>query len=325
MKAAVLTRLDTFPVYREFPAPVAASGKEVVMKMSAVALKNLDKLKTQSGYYAPYPSTPVVVGTDGVGYLPDGTMAYALGITGTLAEEALVPSDRFTRLPKGIDPALAAALPNAILGSAVPLKARARIEQGDTVLVAGATGITGKVAVQVAKHYGASTVIAVGRNEQVLQQLSTLGSVLPLSLNQSEEEFIEKLREIDRQSPIRIVLDYIWGRPAELILQALQETGPGSRARQVKFVTVGDMAGKTITLPSGSLRSTDISLLGSGFGSLFPQVLQQFNTQILPEMFELAADGKLVMATENRSLHQIETAWEEASSGNRVVILIENG
>ncbi len=325
MKAAVLEQLDTRPVYSDFPVPVASGdGKtEVVMKVKAVALKNLDKLKTQSTYYAPYSTFPTVVGTDGVGTLPDGTMVYALGITGTLAESALISATRFTPLPDGIDPAVAAALPNAILGSAVPLKIRAGIERGDVVLVNGATGITGKVAVQVAKHYGAAKVIAVGRNESVLQQLGEQESVVPLSLNQKEEDVVEQLREIDRQTPIRIVLDYIWGRPAELVLRSLQETGPGTRSSQVRFVTVGDMAGKTISLPSGSLRSTDIALLGSGFGSLFPEVLKEFSSRILPEMFELAAKGKLTMETENRMLHEIDAAWKEESSGKRVVILIQ--
>lgn len=323
MKAAVLEQIDTRPVYRDISNPVPANDAEVIMKVKAVALKNLDKLKTQSTYYAPYNTFPTVVGTDGVGTLSDGTMVYALGITGTLAQEALIPAGRYTRLPNGIDPAMAAALPNAILGSAVPLKARAGIEKGDVVLVNGATGITGKVAVQVAKHYGASQVIAVGRNDAVLQELGTLESVVTLSLNQSEQEFEEQLREIDRHTPIRIVLDYIWGKPAELILRSLQETGPGNRSQQVQFVTVGDMAGKTITLPSGTLRSTDIALLGSGFGSLFPEVLKQFSTQILPEMFDLAANGKLMMETENRMLHEIGTAWTEEASGKRMVIMIE--
>ena len=184
---------------------------------------------------------------------------------------------------------MAAALPNAILGSAVPLKARAKIERGDVVLINGATGITGKVAVQVAKHYGASKVIALGRNESVLQQLGEMESVVPLSLLQEEDDIVKQLQEIDRETPIRIVIDYLWGKPAELVLRSLQETGPGNRSHQVRFVTVGDMAGKAMALSSGSLRSTDIVLLGSGFGSLFPDVLKEFSTVILPEMFELAA------------------------------------
>lgn len=319
MQAAILDQLDSQPVFGDYPEPTAKEN-QVIMEVKAVALKNLDKLKTRSAYYAPYRELPTVVGTDGVGTLPDGREVYALGITGTLAQKAVIPADRYTVLPKGIDRALAAALPNAVLGSAIPLTTRAGMKRGDVVLINGATGITGKVAVQVAKHYGASRVIAVGRNEKALRSLESSGSVVPISLRQEATDIVKQIKEIDRETPVDIVIDYLWEKPAELIIQAIQERGP--RARQLKFVTVGDMAGKSISLSSGSLRSSDIALSGSGFGSLYPEVLSQFNHQILPEMFQLAINGQLTLETENFRLEEIEDAWKAKPNAKRVVVLV---
>ncbi|MFA5651180.1 MAG: zinc-binding alcohol dehydrogenase family protein [Proteiniphilum sp.] len=319
MLAALLDQLDSLPVFGDCPEPIPKEN-QIIMEVKAVALKNLDKLKTRSAYYAPYRVVPTAVGTDGVGTLPDGREVYALGITGTLAQKAVIPADRYTVLPKGLDHALAAALPNAVLGSAIPLVARAGMKRGDVILINGATGITGKVAVQVAKHYGASRVIAVGRNEGALRCLESSGTVVPISLRREATDIVKQIKEIDRKTPVDIVIDYLWGKPAELLIQAIQESGP--RARQLKFVTVGDMAGKSIPLSSGGLRSSDIVLSGSGFGSLYPEVLSLFSNQILPEMFQLAINGQLTLETENFRLEEIEAAWQAKPNGKRVVVLI---
>src|SRR5690554_265938 len=151
MKAAILESLGNEPVYGDYEEPNSQNYEQVIIKVKAAALKNLDKIKTYSEYYAPYKTLPVVVGTDCVGTLSDGSLIYAHGLTGTMAEKALIHANRYTLLPDNIDPVVAAALPNAILGSVFPLKIRANMKAGQTVLINGATGITGKVAVQVAK------------------------------------------------------------------------------------------------------------------------------------------------------------------------------
>ena len=319
MKAAVLSRLGSEPEFKDFTDPVPQNDQQIVMRVKAAALKNLDKLKTYKDYYAPYQTLPVVVGTDGVGVLDNGQMVYAHGITGTMAQKALVSADRYTVLPDNIDPAVAAALPNAVLGSSVPLKVRANMKPGQVVVINGATGITGKVAVQIAKHYGASRIIGIGRNENVLESLKSLGADDCISLNQSDEDFINKLKNIDKESPIDIVIDYLWGNPADMIINAFKNRVGGN----VTFVNVGDMASSSINLTSGSLRSTDITLTGSGFGSLNQEVLKRLTTEFLPEMFSLAAQGKLIINTENRRLEDISLSWNSSSSGKRIVIEVD--
>lgn len=319
MKAAILKRLGTEPIYGDFKEPFSQDDEQVVIKVKAAALKNLDKLKTYKEYYSPYNILPVVVGTDCVGTLPNGSLVYAHGLTGTMAEKALIHAKRYTLLPDNIDPVVAAALPNAILGSVVPLKMRAKMKPGQNILINGATGITGKVAVQVAKHFGATKIIATGRNEDTLQSLKSMGVEYTISLNQNEVSIIDSLKEIDDAAPIDIVLDYLWGKPAELIIHSFQNKS----SRNISFVTVGDMAGNNINLASGSLRSVDLTLIGSGFGSLTPEVLKKLSTEFLPEMFALAADKKLLIETEEYNLKDISTAWNYIAKEKRVVISID--
>ncbi len=202
------------------------------------------------------------------------------------------------------------------------LKSRAKMKKGNVVLINGATGVTGKIAVQVAKHYGAEKVIVTGRNQEILEELKSLGADVAISLQQNDEEFISNIKNIHQESPIDIVLDYIWGHPIEIIFKALKGGGISSFTHPVKIVTVGDMAGKTITLDSATLRSSDIEILGSGLGSLSKQDIEDFDRNILPEMFQLVANGELTMDVVTFPLEDIEKAWHHNDSGKRTVVLV---
>lgn len=321
MKAAVLHALGQTPGYEDFPDPAPSQPDQLILNVRAASVKNLDKLRAGGTHYASYTKLPVVVGVDGVGVLEDGTRVYAQGLTGMIAEKALIQKGRYVVLPDGLDDSTAAALPNAGLGAAMALLSRARLQKGETVLVNGATGVTGRLAVQLARHYGASNVIATGRNLRSLAQLLTLGADKVLSLQQEEAEIVKQLKEIHRQNPIDIVIDYLWGQPAELILQSLK--GTGAFTPRLRFVTVGSMAGENISLPSGTLRSSAIEILGSGIGSLSQQDMNLFYSKVLPEMLQLAAAGQLEISTLTLPLQEIGTAWhKDAGPGKRLVIKI---
>jgi NADPH:quinone reductase-like Zn-dependent oxidoreductase len=321
MKAAVLKQLGQPPVYTEYDDP-KANGGEVVIQVKAAAVKNIDKLRASGTHYASYKEVPVVVGIDGVGILEDGTKVYAQGLTGMLAEKAVVAKNRITILPNDIDLAVAAALPNAVMGATMALH-RAGMKKGDVVLVNGATGVTGQLAVQVAAHYGASKIIITGRNTDVLTKLKGMGADIAISLKQDDDAIIAQLKEVHKTTPIDIVIDFLWGNPVALILKSLKGGGVHTFTHKVKIVTVGDMAGKDINLDSGTLRSSDITILGSGLGSLSMTDIQQFITTVLPEMFQLAAAGKLKLDTHTEQLKDIEQVWDkELESGKRLVIEI---
>ena len=191
MKAAVIYQRGEMPQYTDFPEPTVQNEDELLITMKAAAIKHLDKSKASGKHYSAGSdkTNASVIGGDGVGVLADGTRVFALG-EGMIAEKAIIEKSRMVKLPGGLDEVTAAALPNAVAGSAMALRFRAAMQKGETVLINGATGFTGKIAVQIAKHYGAKTIIVTGRNEETLQSLLALGADEIISLQQDDETFV---------------------------------------------------------------------------------------------------------------------------------------
>ena len=323
MKAAVLKQTGTAPVYDDFPDPVANGDHQLVISMKAASVKNLDKARAAGTHYASYTKLPVVTGIDGVGILADGTPVYAQGISGTIAEKAIIDKEQYIVLPGGLDLVIAAALPNALLGSAMAFRYRARLQAGQTVLINGATGVTGMMAVQLAKLMGAKRVIATGRNTRQLEKAAALGADETVSLTQADTIITEQIKQLQAQTHIDIVLDYLWGKPMALILDAFRGSTVHHTAGKVKVVTAGAMAGDALPVSSAALRSADIELMGSGFGSLSPADFEAFNKNMLPEMFERAAAGQLKIDIDTEPLKNIEAAWNKPlDAGKRLVIEI---
>lgn len=266
MKAAVIYKKGEVPQYTDFPDPIIENENQVLISVKASAVKNLDKnIASGKHYSSDDKESTKVVGGDGVGLLEDGTRVYALGITGMIAESAIIDKNRLVKVPENLDDCTASALPNAVAGSAMALRFRANIQKGETVLINGATGVTGKIAVQLAKYYGAAKVVVTGRNEETLNSLLELGADEILSLKQSDEDFLTQLKAIHANTPIDIIIDYLWGHSAELILKSLK--GVGSFTHRTRFVSVGSLTSDTIQLSSQVLRSVDLQLSGSGLGS----------------------------------------------------------
>ena len=322
MKAAIVYERGGMPQYADFPEPVVQHDNELLIAVKAAAIKHVDKSRASGYHYssADDPGHAKVIGGDGVGLLEDGTRVFAFGVSGMMAEKAIIEKNRMVKLPDGIDDITAAALPNAVAGSAMALRFRAGIKQGETVLINGATGFTGKIAVQIAKHYGAKKIIATGRNEETLKALLHSGADEIISVTQEDEQFISQLKEIHNTTPIDIIIDYLWGHTAELILASLK--GKGSFTHKTRFVSVGAVTGDKIQLSAENLRSVDLQLSGSGLGSWAKDEIEKLFSEILPEMFELAADNKLKVETVSVSLKEIESLWDmEVADGKRLVVL----
>ncbi|WP_433778070.1 quinone oxidoreductase family protein [Flavobacterium anhuiense] len=323
MKAAGVYKKGELPKYAEFPEPIASNENEVLVSVKAVAITNLDKGIASGDHYSSEKENQngFIVGSDGIGVLENGTRVYARGISGTIAEKALVEKNRMVALPDGIDNATAAAMPNAVAGSAMAIRFRAGIKPGETVLINGATGFTGQMAAQIAKHYGAKNIIVTGRNEKSLESLLELGANEIISLKQDDESFISQLKEIHKNTPIDIVIDYLWGHSAELILSVLK--GNGNFTYKTRYVSVGSMSGDTIQLSAQILRSVDLQLSGSGLGSWSKEEVKLLFSEILPEMFLLASKNILKVNIETVNLSDIEKMWNaEVPDGKRLVVLI---
>jgi len=323
MKAVVAYANGTIAEDLNFPEPVAQHKDEMLVTVKAVAVKHVDKSRAAGQHYS---SDGVqidghIVGSDGVCLLPNGKRVYALGETGMMAEKAIIDRDRMVPIPDGVDDALAAALPNAVIGAAMALKFKADIQKGDIVLINGATGFTGRVAVQIAKYLGAKKVIVTGRNQDSLNELFPLGADEIISVAQDDESFKKQLLAIHALTPIDIIIDYVWGRSAELILASIK--GKGHFSNKIRFVSVGSMGGDTIQLSSAVLRSIDLQLTGSGLGAWTKSQVGQFFSDIMPEAFKLAAKGKLQAGTITVPMSDLAGIWDiVVPNGQRLVVTI---
>lgn len=323
MKAAVVFEKGGIPQYADFPDPIVNNDNEALIFVKAASIKHLDRARASGKHYSTENTEhqPTIVGSDGVGLLEDGSKVYFFSKKGTVSEKAVADKKMIVPIPEELDFAIAAALPNAVMGSAMGLKFKTNLKSGETVLINGATGITGKVAVQIAKLYGAKKVIATGRNEEALQSLLELGADEVVSLQLNDEDFKQKIKDIHSENPIDIVLDYIWGHSVENILSALK--GDGTFSHKTCLVSVGGMSGDTIQLSSQILRGTDIQISGSGLGSWTQEEMKLLLSEVIPEMFRAAVSGKLKIDTETVHLKDIEMIWEdEISTRKRLIVLI---
>jgi len=210
---------------------------------------------------------------------------------------------------------IAAALPNPGVSAWLSLKYRAKLVAGETVLILGATGVTGKLAVQIAKLLGAGRVIAAGRNERVLSALHNLGADATIRLDNQQEGLTEAFAKEAGGTGFQVIIDYVWGRPTEALLAAITRTEFVAVETETRLVQVGESAGPTISLPAAVLRSTALTILGTA-GVPPPNILVEAFQQIMAQ----AASGKLCIETEPVPLAEIEDAWERAQR-SRVVIM----
>lgn len=323
MKAAVVFEKGSIPQYADFQDPETPKENETQVSVKAASIKNLDRAIAGGSHYSVSGEVhqPRIIGTDGAGYLENGQKVYFFSKKGTTAEKVNAEKGFVIPVPEELDFATAAALPNAVMGSAMGLKFKAGMKPGDTVLINGATGVTGKIAVQVARLYGAKNIIATGRNEASLQSLLTLGADEVVSLKQPDEDFVAKIKEIHNETPIDIILDYLWGHSIEMLLYALK--GNGTFSHKTRLVSVGGMSGDTIQLSSQILRGTDIQISGSGLGSWTKDETRMLFTEIIPEMFQAAVEGKIKIDTETAEIKDVESVWNtEIPAGKRLVLTI---
>jgi NADPH2:quinone reductase len=319
MYAAVLRTLGTAPRYEEFPEPVINdSNAEVIVHVHAASLKPVDKQLAIGSHYASRGELPRVCGVDGVGHLGDGQRVFFGGPRppyGAMAERTVVPRVLTFPVPENVNDETAAALPNPGVSAWLSLAYRAKLERGENVLILGATGVTGKLAVQIAKLLGAARVVAAGRNPQSLETLHHLGADATVSLSLPETELREAFLREAGQSGFQVVIDYVWGRPAEAFLAATTRNEFAVMKSEIRFVQVGESAAPTISLPAAVLRSTALTILGTA--GIPPRDILR---EALQQVMAYAAKGELHIDTEGVPLADIESAWQRDQPGRRLVV-----
>lgn len=318
MRAAVVTSFDHPPQIGDFDAPEPEAG-EVIIHVRAAALSNLVKAQASGKHYSSGKSFPFVPGSDGVGTTQEGQRVYFFSPRapfGAMAEQSVVSRSRTIPLPGGIDDVTAAALGNPGLASWGSLIGRARFQPGESVLIHGATGAAGQQAVQVAKYLGAKRILATGRDESTLEKLKQLGADEVISLSQPEEAQLAAFRHALRETGVDVVLDFLWGRSAELLLQSAGGHGGPEGEPRVRYVQIGSISGATVPLSAEWLRSSGVELLGSGIGSLSSAAI----VEALTTMYRAYSQGKFVIDAEPVPLSEVQTAWTRKDNG-RIVFL----
>lgn len=320
MKAAVLHSFGGIPRYENFSDPTPEKD-EVLIHVKAVALENVDKMMVKGEHFASkqfLSVLPAIVGFDGIGELSDGKLVGFSGTIapyGAMAEKAVVPKNSIVPIPDGVDAVTAAALPASALTSLFPLKWGVNMEPGDTVLINGATGVSGKLAVKIAAFLGAGRIIGTGRNEESLTRIKELGADMVIDLKQSEEKVIKTFEE-EIGKGIDIVLDFLWGRPTEMLIKAITPKEIGLKGRRTRLVQIGEAAGSELTLTADALRTSGLEIIGGAAGMTLESITEGTNL-----VWKWIKENKIDMDIETVPLHEIESIWKRTDfQGNRIVI-----
>lgn len=315
MKAAVVESFDSPPRYGEFETPVA-SASETLVTVRAAALTQLARIFASGKHFAA-PKPPFVPGTDGVGVVAGKRMYFSFPRppVGSMAEVVAVERRYTVPVPDDVDDVTAAAAANPGMAAWCGLTRRARFVRGESVLVNGAAGISGRIAIQVAKHLGARRVVATARNPAVEPELRALGADALIVLAQSQAELTQAFRRELREHGVDVVLDYLYGNTAEAFLHACVGPARGEAEPRVRFVQIGTLAGPNISLPALFLRSSGLELLGSGLGALSHEEL----VKSIGEFLAAFGAGGFRIATETASLCDVEAAWGRRTAARLVL------
>jgi NADPH:quinone reductase-like Zn-dependent oxidoreductase len=323
VKAAVVTAPGATPIYADYPTPTPQPGEELI-QVRASALSNLTRGRASGSHYSSANLYPAIAGTDGAGLTQDGRRVYFAmpeAPFGAMAELCPIQSRRTVPIPDSLDDITAAAIANPGMAAWAGLVERAHLVAGETVLINGATGTAGRIAVQLAKYLGAAKVIATARNAAELEALKQIGAdiTIPFQLDPANPagaaEFEEALRQTFA-SGIQVVLDYLYGQSARTILLALAKTIDDA---PVRFVHVGASSGEqSIDLPGAVLRSAAIELMGSGIGSVSRAAL----AQSIASVFASVQPAGLTVDTAVVPLTQVEETWRTSTGKPRIVFSI---
>jgi NADPH:quinone reductase-like Zn-dependent oxidoreductase len=315
MKAAVVSSFASPPRFADIEAPAAQSSGELLVDVLAAALHPRVRSQADGSHYTSTGELPFVPGIDGVARDASGTARYfVLPDTrwGSMAQRTVIDTRRSVALPDGCDPIAVAAIANPAMSSWIALTRRIDFAPGSSVLVLGATGSAGSVAVRVAKHLGASRVVGVGRNRERLASLESSGADATVAL---DEQPGDARRIAAAAADVDVVLDYTWGAPTAAAMAAIV-TARSDRGRPLAWVEIGSMAGTDAAIPSAALRAARLQIVGSGQGSVgAAEILAE-----LPALIDEIAKGTFAIDARAVPLADVESAWASRPS-ERVVFV----
>lgn len=318
MHAAVVRSWGDPPAYETCDPPTPAGSAEMLIDVLAAGLHPRTRSGADGSHYTSTGELPMTPGFDGVGRDRDGHLRYFIladGPRGSMAEQVVIDPRRSTRLPDGTDVVAVAAAMNPAMSSWIALRSRITLVPGHRILVLGATGNAGRMAVQVARRLGAGHVIAAGRDPERLAALTALGADTTVSLAGDPDLAGPALGQAAAE--VDVVLDYLWGPATERNLEAVI-THRADRSRPLTWIEIGSMSGPEITLPSAWLRAARLQIVGSGQGSVSTgDIVSQ-----LPALAAEISTGAYVIDAVATPLSRVKTAWNETPApGQRIVFV----
>ncbi|WP_223691351.1 quinone oxidoreductase family protein [Leifsonia poae] len=320
MYAAVVTSFDSAPRYQEFPTPEAGAG-ELLVDVIAAGLHPRVRSQADGSHYTSTDELPLVPGIDGVGRGADGLLRYFIlpdTTLGAMAEQTLIDPRRSIVLPEGSDPVAVAAAMNPAMSSWVALRRRISFQAGQSVLVLGATGNAGRMALHVAKALGAAQIVAAGRNAARLAALPALGATATVQLDGDPDAVAENLGRA--AADVDVVIDYLWGAPTAAAMVSVI-TGRADRGKPLSWIEVGSVAGPAAAIPSAALRAARLQIVGSGQGSV---AARDFLAE-LPELVRAITAGAFVVDARPVPLAEVERVWADVSDAGQRTVLLPNG
>jgi len=252
MRAAVITERNLAPVLQDFPLPLVREGATLI-RVDTAGLGGWDVL----GAYRLGVQFPCVIRGEGVGRTADGRRVYfgerSVAPFGAWAESTLVPNEEVWEVPDEVDDVLAITMGIAGTGALLPLE-QAGIKPGESVLILGATGTLGQIALQLARILGAGRVVGAARDAAALERLRARGLADAVVALGSDDD-VKALRSVAGEG-FDVVLDGVCGAP---MLAALKATRWGARV-----FTIGTGAGREIKLDIADLLFRTLSCVGTG-------------------------------------------------------------
>jgi NADPH:quinone reductase-like Zn-dependent oxidoreductase len=307
MRAAILREYDATPELGEFDEP-AAGGGTVVADVLAAGLNPVD-IRKAAGVFplAPKPPLPSVAGWEGVARLEDGARVYFVDPPpphGALAERTLVDPSAAHPVPDGLDEGVAVALGIAGLAGWLALTWSAKLRAGESVLVLGATGTVGQVAMQGAKLLGASRVVAAGRNPDGLARAAELGADATVRLGE-DGDLAERFKEAAGDAGgFDVIVDPLWGEPGVAAMEASK--------RFTRHVALGQSAGMHASVSVATVRNKPVTIVGhTNYAIPFEDQQAAY-----VEMCGHAAAGRLTADVDRVGLDDVASAWERLRAGS---------
>ena len=311
MRAALVRELGSVPELGEVDDP---QGHDVIAVLAA-ALNPVDLAVASGAYVAGHPPLPYVPGCEAVGRTADGRVVWVFGggfglvRSGGMGDRASVGEAVAVEVPDGADPALAAGLGIAGLAGWLPFAWRAPLRGGETVLVLGATGSVGLVAVQAAKLLGASRVVAAGRDANRLEKAVSLGADATVRIGVGND-LVAAFREASEGDGPTYDFDALWGEP---LAAAVQAAAPGATV-----VNLGQSAGPTAELPSGAVRGKNLNIHGHfAFG-----VPAEVFAEHYPRLVRHALGGEIRLDVERVQLEDVADAWRRQAAGEAAKLVL---